>query len=681
MKVRFSFKGQFRAFGYNIKLHFALLALLVALIVPAMGKVSIALDLKDSLLATGATALGNIQLAKQSLSDIDFSSAQLDFDAAYQNFVSASDKVQSLGTITLGILEAVPGVSGTVNSGKALLELGERLTTIGRLMSESAQMFAENSPLEQAQTRQSHGFTATIRTFQDNLALVRDELAAARSLYAQIDPTMLPSSTREQFAQLGDVLPALTQTADEAGYYLTFARYFLGETASKKYLLVFQNNSEIRATGGFIGTYGILDLDRGIVKNLLVDGVYNIDGQLAVDVKPPRPLQKITAGWSFHDSNWFFDFPSSAREMMWFYEKTGATSGTVDGVIAITPALTESLLAITGPIPLPQYDVTLNADNFIDLTQQEVEQNYDKGLNRPKQILTDLTTELMTRMKSFTPDEWRAVFDALVRSLQEKQILVYLSDPGLQSFILRQGWGGGVLKADRDYLAVVNSNINGYKTDRVVEQSIQHNAVIDADGQVTVTLTIHRDHNGGDSPYPWYNKVNADYMRVYVPLGSRLIDARGHTIESYQPRKEYASGYQAGPFADDPLVSSIESNQIVDPFTGTDIFEEAGKTVFGNWVYVSPGKEVTVVYTYVLPFRVNPDRGSRNYSLLVQKQPGARSGAFRGVIEYPVALNSAYVYPETLQSQSDSSDSNALVYNDELNRDLLYGTTFTELPL
>ena len=71
----------------------------------------------------------------------------------------------------------------------------------------------------------------------------------------------------------------------------------------------------------------------------------------------------MSAVWTMHDANWFPNFPTSAEKVSWFYEKTGGR--TVDGVIAITPELLRDLLAITGPIDMPEYDKTINADNFI----------------------------------------------------------------------------------------------------------------------------------------------------------------------------------------------------------------------------------------------------------------------------------------------------------------------------
>ena len=183
--------------------------------------------------------------------------------------------------------------------------------------------------------------------------------------------------------------------------FLDYSQIFLdvlGYNGPRKYLFLFENNQEMRPTGGFIGSYGILDIGNGRVKKLFVDDIYNPDGQLKARVIPPAPIQKMSAVWTMHDANWFPDFPTSAEKVAWFYEKTGGP--TVDGVIAITPELLQDLLKVTGPIDMPEYGKTIDADNFTEVTQQEVEVDYDKDLNQPKKFVADLTPKILDKVMS-----------------------------------------------------------------------------------------------------------------------------------------------------------------------------------------------------------------------------------------------------------------------------------------
>lgn len=195
-----------------------------------------------------------------------------------------------------------------------------------------------------------------------------------------------------------------------------------------------------------------------------------------------------------------------------------------------------------------------------------------------------------------------------------------------------------------DYINVVNSNLGGFKTDGVVNEEIKHTAEVQGDGTITDTVEVTRYHLGGTTPYDWWNKVNVDYMRVYVPLGSQLLEAKGHTWEKPW-REDHPFDYSR--FKKDPDVEKIESTIFEDKATGTQIFEESGKTVFGNWVFVSPGESVTVTYKYKLPFKVGFDNeGLAKYSLYAQKQLGSTGSRFEGKLDLPDNFKITWAYPE-----------------------------------
>ncbi|MBU2214279.1 DUF4012 domain-containing protein, partial [Patescibacteria group bacterium] len=387
------------------------------------------------------------------------------------------------------------------------------------------------------------------------------------------------------------------------------------------------------------------------VKNFFIDGIFNPDGQLKEKVIPPAPIQKISAAWSLHDSNWFPNFPVSAEKAIWFYEKTGGP--TVDGVITMTPTVMQKLLAISGPIEIPDYQITIDQDNFLEKVQQEVEIDYDKELNQPKKILADLAPLILDRLfNSQNFSQMGKVFEVMEESVKERQILIYARNYEVEKKISAMGFSGEILKTDKDYLSVINSNINGYKTDGIIEQSIRHETEIKADGSIQNTVTITRKHNGGNSAYEWWNKVNADYMRVYVPEGSILLSVEGQTREFNTPPLDY----KLLGFKQDFQVRQEEESMEIDEESGTRIYQDAGKTVFANWVYVSPQEVAVVKYTYVLPFKISlaaKDNSLKAYSLLFQKQAGSLEENFSFQITYPSDLVPSWKYPADLENKEN----------------------------
>jgi len=635
---------------------------LIFLVIFGMSLAGQGLLAKDNILGSALQAYQAMLAAKNSAANLNFSSAQVNFDTAYQNFLAADQELNKMGRGVISLLEALPGGS-QVTSGSSLVKTGENLAQAGQSFSKIANLFLLEKLSDYFSNNQL-SLTQKIVEAKKEIKSAQKYLTQANQSLAQVQSSDLPAELSPKIEELKKSLPAVVEATGQLENWSDVFLSVLGHDKAKKYLLVFQNNSEARATGGFIGTYGVVDFDEGYLKNLFIDGIFNLDGQLYEKIIPPRPIQKISTSWSTHDANWFADWPTSAKKIMWFYEKGGGS--TVDGVISLTPTVVEKLLALTGPINLPQYNVILDQNNFLEAVQYKVEVDYDKQLNQPKKILADFAPLFLEKLWQVWPSKYQEIFKVFVDSLTEKHILFYFSDAMLEAAFKEQGWTGEILSTEKDYLSVVNTNINGFKTDKVVEQKIYHKAQIQEDGSMIDTVKIIRAHQGGQAQYNWYNKVSADYLRVYVPLGSKLLSAQGQTLEGYAPPIDYA----AAGFKSDVDILAQEQGMTVDQ-SGTQIFTESGKTVFGNWVYVSPGETVEVTYQYLLPFKINLRQESDSYSLLVQKQAGAFGSYFESSLNLPLGTKINWQYPKNLQSTGQE-----IKFISDLARDRFYGLVF-----
>jgi hypothetical protein len=643
---------------------FILTGILIALIIPGATLLSRGISIKNMVLGNGMEAIQNLLVAKESMEATDWQTAEQSFGLAHQNFLQASQEVNQLGQVAVSILEHLPGGS-LVSSGNHLIKVGEHLAEVGQKLSSVAGMFSIDNWFNSINLSGESFLTELLSSSKKDLKQILEGIRAANQELDEVKVSSLPEDIRDKVKMLKEKLPVVEDLLESASVYSEALLEIMGHSNPKQYLLVFQNNSEMRATGGFVGTYGLLKLYQGQIRELFIDGVFNADGQLHEKIIPPKPIQKISTAWSMHDANWFADFPTSADKIAWFYEKTGGP--TVDGVISFTPVLIERLLDLTGPITMPEYDVVLDADNFVELIQYKVEIDYDKELNKPKKILADFAPKFIEKLYNLSSQEQKKAAQIILDCLTEKHILMYFKDSGLENFVGSEGWGGELLSSDHDYVSVVSSNINGFKTDRVIKEAIKHRAEIQNDGSIIDTLTIVRQHEGGDLEYDWWNRVNANYLRVYVPLGSELISAEGQSLESYSPPIDYS---ESG-FKEDVLVSSIEDNTMLDD-SGTEIFNESGKTVFGNWVYVSPGERVVVTYKYRLPFKINLTKSTDSYSLLAQKQSGSLGSIFSHTLEYPNSWQVSWQYPESLRLGNGTID-----YVGDLVKDRFLGMTFS----
>ncbi|MEA2113075.1 MAG: DUF4012 domain-containing protein, partial [Patescibacteria group bacterium] len=656
-------------------INFLISGIVIALIVPLAAWIGYGFKVKQDVLSSGLSAYQNLLSAKQALEQTDWQNAEYDFGLARADFFEAHQEINKLGQLTLGIIEQLPGGS-LVASGSHLVKVGENLAQAGQGLAAAANLFSFNNLFNSVESldspqknilalKNNKPLTESIVLSKSDLSAALENIRVANQELEQIKISSLPDDIQENIVFLKAKLPLVEEAFFQALDYSEALLSILGHDNSRKYLLIFQNNGEVRATGGFIGTYGLLTLDQGRITDLFIDGVYNADGQLHEKIIPPRPLQKISTAWSMHDANWFADFPSSAEKIAWFYEKTGGP--TVDGVISLTPAVIERFLKLTGPISMPEYGVVLDSSNFVELIQYKVEIDYDKELNRPKKILADFTPKFIEAISGLSSQKRKKALEIIFDCFEEKHILTYFSNPSLEKLAKKEGWSGEVASTEKDYLSVVSSNINGYKTDKMIKETIQHQAEIQEDGSIVDTLTITRQHQGGRSEYDWWNKVNSNYLRVYLPLGSQLISANGQSLEIYQPPIDY----QKHNFKKDALVDSIESKMIIDKKTGTRIFEESGKTVFANWAYVSPGETVVLSYKYKLPFKIDLTKPADSYSLLAQKQLGSLGSSFNHQIKFPNSWRVSWKYPENL-----NSDSGFLKFDGDLKTDKFLGASF-----
>ncbi len=603
-----------------------------------------ALAIKERSLVRAEQAIGELKGAASFASMGEFARMGGEMQNAYTLFKDVQKDLDQINELVISIARFVPGAS-QVATGDALVDASVALTASGQGAA-NHMVWVEEYILNRPEGEALPILELIQRTY-DELEEISEAIATADRSLARVALEDVPEGQRGQILRAQKLIPVMRESIEQALMLRSAIEDIFGVNGPRTYLFLFQNNHEMRASGGFIGSYGFLDIAQGHIREFKIDGIYNPNGQLTDKVVPPRPIQKISEAWGMHDSNWWPDFSVSAEKAIEFYGRTGGPS--VDGVIAMTPTIVERLLRITGPITLPEYDVTLTSDNFIPMTQFEVEVDYDKEENRPKKILSDLMPVLLGKLQENMSEEaLYGLIDLAYDSLEQRHLMIYSRNQDVQSLLEERHWAGRILETEGNYVSVIHSNINGFKTDGVIDQKITHHIDIQEDGRSLNTLTVERSHTGGDTGYKWWDAVNANYMRVYVPQGAKLLSVEGHTREWHPPRLNYHElGYEI-----DPRIADEEDDAIVHKESGTRIFEDSGKTVFGNWVYVSPGETVRVVYVYELDQMLLRDDASRDvmtYSALYQKQAGDQGTTLERSVSLPQGYQVKASVPQSFE--------------------------------
>ncbi len=529
--------------------------------------------------------------------------AAMSFDMAYS-------VLREYNSTLITISKKIPFAGDKIKLGESLLKTGKQISDASQSLASvltTMSLNNDNEPL-----------TETLVKMRAHVLVSQKSLNEAGDTLSNINDSNIPSRYKDQILLVKQTLPSIERFVSKTDTMLLALINLFGHYDKKKYLFVFQNTAEIRPTGGFIGSFAEVTLDHGLLKDTIVPGggAYDTKGGLTTRVFSPKPLGLIAPRWYMWDANWWPDFPTSAKKIMWFYEKSGGTS--VDGVIAINSDIVEKLLALTGPIEMPEYGKTITSENFYEETQSAVEVEYDKKENKPKKFIGDLMPKILDRIFNTKESDLFPLISLFYDGFTQKNIQIYARDQKTQEYVENLGWAGEIQSIKGDYLMVAHTNIGGGKSDAVVSTNVHHTADVQPDGSIVDTVEITRRHNG-PSNMIYTDANNVDYVRIYVPKGSKLVSVSGYK----PPNEDLFKQEKLFALNTDSDIDIIEQYSNKDSITGTDISEQFDKTVFGNWIQTAPFSSSTITFSYLLPFSLSSiDSNPQTYSLYVQKQSG-----------------------------------------------------------
>ncbi len=433
------------------------------------------------------------------------------------------------------------------------------------------------------------------------------------------------------------------------------ARAVLGMDGPRTYAVLGQNSAELRPTGGFIGSLGLVTVENGTTVHEDYRGSYTFDNpKRGFDpLPPPMAVHLGGGGWALRDANWSPDFPTTAatvEQMLLRHQDVR-----VDGVIAFNTYTVALLLDAVGPVTVEGFDTPISADTWYDLAQRLI---YFRDPNRPfegaeqnkGQVLEPVLQAVIRRIQQSSTNELPRVLKALQRAVDERQLLVSFHDPAPQQMAERYGAAGRITPpATGDVLAVVDANLSYSKVGPYIDETIAYDVWLNARGvaersrlAVTYRNKVTRDlindprlrifgaeWDPGTGLLRDAPGVYGTYTRVYVPRNSRLIDAGG----------------QAPPAA------------------GQDL----GFTTFEQYHRIAAGTEAGFVYGYQIPIdRVVPD----GYRLRVVKESGTAGHAIVVRVHLPAGVNAD-------ASVEMEREGDALVYRGHLTADLDLAVSFT----
>ena len=442
---------------------------------------------------------------------------------------------------------------------------------------------------------------------------ISQKVSSAQKELEGIDPDKYPEKLgdKEIRAKLKEGLAIF----DEVAYFaingkplLEASPYLLGIDSPRNYLVLFQNDKELRPTGGFMTAYSIMKVTKGKFEPVSSNDIYNLDSTYRPTIDAPEAFIKYLKGpyvashkMRLRDMNWSPDFAESMKVFAGEAESVGIKN--IDGIIAVDTQLLVYLLDVLGPIGVSGYgnfsneiiaecncpQVIHELESFADIEGPVVWSENEPGkivyappnYDNRKKIIGPLMNSILSNAFGQPKDKLPALFEAAFKSLREKHVLFFLIDAEKQAVVESFEIAGRISDYDGDYLHINDANLGGRKSNLYVTQEVSQEILVAKDGSVEKTLTITYKN---PAPYDgWLNSVLPSYVRVYVPKGSELTSSEG-LEEKFDP------------------------------------YEEFGKSVFAGYFQLRPQGVAKVTFRYKLPFKVKG-----GYLLLIQKQPGTGS--------------------------------------------------------
>ena len=534
----------------------------------------------------------------------------------------------------------IPKYGGTIRQAEDVLVLAQNLATAADEGLTAVGPAIETALLND-QPLEAMDILLQLQSASPQLLNAQVSLAKAQEARNHIDPEQLIPSIGNIITNRIDPLFSSLSGAFPMEDALTMVRVAptllgSGKAGPQTYLILMQNEDELRPTGGYLTAAGSAVVMDGKLISIKIESSELIDDLSKPYPIPPRQFEEFMniEMFLFRDSNWFTNFPTTASWAEYFYSYSRATSS--DGVIAIDMQTIVRLLKTLGSVEVEGVEAPITDSNVLEY-MRSAEETRPPGVKGPwdrKQFISRLAEPLLKKILNARGQTWTKLAPVLVGLLEEKHILVQMDDADASTFLEKRGWDGAVhIPENSDFLMVVDANMGYNKSNAIMETSInyqidlselsapsgyiqiQQNNLSKLDVPCTpfaITEEINTQIIAG-IPYYNINECHWGYLRVYTPEGTNLVRSNPKEIP-----------------AEATLIGQVIPAR-TDDLGDEDI---PGAQVFGMMV-ITPTQQSTVTeFEYILPETIISQQPAGNgllYRLKIQKQPG--------IAAYPLTIS------------------------------------------
>lgn len=304
---------------------------------------------------------------------------------------------------------------------------------------------------------------------------------------------------------------------------------FLGlDGKRREYLVLLQNENELRPGGGFIGSYAILSFNGGKLTGFDVEDVYEADGQLKGHVEPPQPIRDYLkeGGWYMRDANWNADFTVASKDIQWFFEKE--TGRKVDGVIGVNLSVARAVLGAIGEVYVPDFKAKINKDNLYEQAEFYSENKSFAGSTQKSSFLGGLGKQLFEEIKTANTQKRLELVKAVLNQLTSSEIRLALNNQTSAKTVASLGWDGAVYRGKcalercfADYLYLVEANLGVNKANYFLYRNIEQTVDVTTQS-IARSIKINYENTAKSNNWPGGDYVN--YLRAYIPDTANIVE-------------------------------------------------------------------------------------------------------------------------------------------------------------
>lgn len=550
-----------------------------------------------------------------------------DLKASKDQIVNLKTKLSAINSSyrKFAYAKALPVAKNYYADGERLLSIGADSLDTGEILITAIEPYQDFLGLKGAATSSAKTtedriafFTQSIEGLLPHLDTLEAKISHIDKSLNEIDISKYPENYRgvaihTQFDKAKEALSEIRTLVGSGRPILTKTSWLLGKDKPRNYLVIFQNDGELRPSGGFWTAYTTIKVSNGKVTPGGASNIYDLDDKLQSTTPAPRLIKSYHINVPYlnlRDSNLSPDFPTDAKIFLEGYQKAMGKKESFDGIVALDTQVLVELVKVLGKLDTRVGTFTTEPDKRCDGCPKIIydlewisgrPRNYiekdRKGFMGP--VMQALLANAMGSEKSKIPLLGQAFFN----SLFQKHILIYFPDPEIQKAAETANIAGNITAtADNiDYFHLNDANFSSAKSNIFIRQKIKHEiSVVNGKVEHKVTVTYTNPSKASNCNLekgdlclnaPKYRNL----FRIYVPLNSTLIKMTGSEIE---------------------------------PLT----YDELGKKVFEGFygnkypLYAETSTKTSIQYQ-------SPVAPSENYSLMLQKQPGTKP------IEYEIFVN------------------------------------------